>query len=192
MKTRNCATILAAVFVFCGVADARPPDYAITFNLHETIGDPTSDIEFTVTMGLMKEEQNGDDIGWQVQIVTIRELDDNGNVIDTWFKTQPNVDTSDELWWIEHADPDNPVNSEFLIPPLIYGTAGHVNTTEPSLEFEFEGDLYVAPPGGPPFDDTASLTTLLQEPGNPPPPPKKNETDEPVESDPEPESPFPI
>ena len=189
MRLRNCATVLAVLFVFCGVADARPPDFTLQFNFHKTVGDPTSDIDFQLTMGLMKEEQDGDDIGWHVQVVTIRQVDENGNVVATWFKTNPFVDTTDELWWIEHDDPKNPVNREFLIPPLIYGTAGHVNPSEAALEFEFEGDLYVAPPGGAPFPETASLTTLLKEEGNPTP--KKDEEKEPVEMPTDPEEPFP-
>lgn len=179
MRSRNGATVLAVLFVFCGVADARPPDFTLQFNFHETTGLPGSDIDFQLTMGLMKQEQDGGDIGWHVQVVTIRELNESGDVVATWFKTNPFVDTADELWWIEHDDPENPVNREFLILPLIYGTAGHVNPTEAALEFEFEGDVYVAPSGGAPFPDTASLTTLLKEEGNPTP--KKDETDEPVE-----------
>ena len=191
MKSRQCATVLSVLFASCGLADARPPDFTFQLNLHKTVGDPTSDIDFKVTMGLMKEEQDGDDIGWHVQVVTIRQVDENGNVVATWFKTNPFIDTTDELWWIEHDDPTSPVNSEFLIPPLIYGTAGHVNPTEAALEFDIEGAVYVAPPGGPPYDNTASLTTLLQEEGDPAPPPKKKEREEPVDTPPEPESPFP-
>ena len=191
MKTRNGATVLTVLLAFCGVVDARPPDYTAQFNLRQTAGDPTSPIDFTVTMGLMIEAQDGDSIGWDVVVVTIRELDVSGNVIHTWFKTNPFVDTADGLWWIEHADPASPVNSEFLVLPWIAGTSPSVNATEASLEFDFEGDVYVAPPEGAPFEDTSSLTTLLQEEGDPPPPPKKDEREEPVEIPPMPESPFP-
>ena len=188
MKTKNSASVLTVLLAFCGVVDARSPDRTIQFELHETIGQPFSDKDFLITMGLMKEQQDGDSIGWDVVVVTVRELD-NGNVVETWFTTNPTINTADNLWWIEHADPDNPANSEFLIPPLIEGTAGHVNPTEAALEFKFEGALYVAPPGGPPYDDTASLTTLLKEEGDPTP--KKEEEDEPVEMPNEPSDPFP-
>ena len=190
MQTKNGASVLTVLLALCGVVDARPPDFTIQFNYHEATGVPGSDIEFQVTMGLMKEVQDGDSIGWKIQVVTIRELD-NGNVVETWFTTSPTVNTADNRWWIEHDDPNNPVNSEFLIPPLIYGTAGHVNPTEAALEFDIEGAVYVAPPEGAPFENTASLTTLLQEEGDPAPPPKKKEREEPVDTPPEPESPFP-
>ena len=191
MKTKNGASVLTLLLVFCGAADARPPDYTLTFNLHETPGDPASPIDFTITMGLMKDTVNGNDIGWLVNVVTIRKVDGQGNVLTTWSKNQPFVDTEDGLWWIEHADPNAPVNSEFLVPPLISGTAPSPNPNVVSLEFEFEGAMYVAPPEGAPYDDTSSLTALLRDEGTPPPPPKKDIEDEPVEMPDEPLDPYP-
>ena len=86
-------------------------------------------------------------------VVTIRELDANANVVHTWFKTDPFVDTADGLWWIDHADPVSPVISEFLIPPRIADTAPSVNPfTEAALEFDIEGAVYVEPPEGAPFE----------------------------------------
>ena len=189
MKTKNGASVLTLLLAFCGAADARPTDFTLGFNLHETIGDPTSPIDFTITMGLMKDTVDGNDIGWLVNAVTIRKMDGQGNVLTTWSKNQPYVDTFDGLWWIEHADPNAPVNSEFLVPPLISGTAPSTNPNVVSLEFEFEGAIYVAPPEGAPYDDTSSLTTLLQEEGNPTP--EKEEEDEPVETPELPEEPYP-
>ena len=191
MKTRNGASVLTVLLAFCGAVDARPLDHAAQFNLRQTAGDPTSPIDFMVTMGLMIAAQEGDSIGWNVVSVTIRELDASGDILHTWFKTAPFVDTPDGLWWIEHADPDDPVNSEFLVLPWIAGTAPSMNPTEASLEFDFEGAIYMAPPEGAPFPDTASLTTLLQEEGDPQPAPKKKEREEPVEMPIEPADPFP-
>ena len=173
MKTKTGALVLTVLLVFCGAVDARPPDFTLTLNVRETEGDLESDIDFTVTMGLMKDTVDGNDIGWDVIVVTIREMDDEGNVVTTWTKNNPDVATPDGLWWIEHANPAAPVNSEFLVPPLISGTAPSPNPNVVSLEFEFEGNIYVEPPEGAPFDDTSSLTTLLRDEGTPPPPPKK-------------------
>ena len=192
MKTRNGATVLTVLLAFCGAVDARPLDHAAQFNLRQTAGDPTSPIDFMVTMGLMIAAQEGDSIGWNVVSVTIRELDVSGDILHTWFKTAPFVDTADGLWWIEHADPVSPANSEFLVPPRIAGTAPSMNPTEAALEFDFEGAVYVEPQEGAPFEDTASLTTLLQEEGDPPPTPKKDERDEPVEAPNDPSEPYPV
>ncbi len=189
MKTRNGATVLTVLLAFCGAVDARPLDRVIGFNLHKTIGDLTSPIDITVTMGLMIEAQYGESIGWEVMVVTIREFNEDGDLLNTWSKFKPIVDTTDGLWWIQHANPASPVNSEFLVPPRLVDTAGHVNPTEPALEFDIEGAIYVAPPEGAPFEDTASLTTFLQQQGDPEP--KKEEREKPVEVPPWPESPFP-
>ena len=64
-----------------------------------------------------------------------------------------------------------------------------MNPTEESLDFSFEGAVYVAPPGGPPFADTASLTTLLQEENDPNK--KKDDEEEEVEAPTDPADPFP-
>ena len=191
MKTKNGASVLTLLLAFCGAADARPPDFTLTVNVRETEGDHESPIEFTVTMGLMKDTVDGNDIGWKVIVVTIREMDDEGNVLNTWTKNSPDVNTADGLWWIEHADPDAPVNSEFLVTPLISGTAPSPNPSVVSLVFEFEGAIYVAPPEGAPYDDTSSLTMLLRDEGTPPPPPKKDVEDEPAEVPNQPAEPFP-
>jgi len=191
MKTKTGVSALTVLLALCGAVDARPPDHAITFKLHETVGDTTSTIDFTVTMGLMKDTVDGNDIGWDVIVVTFREMDDEGNVVTTWTKNNPDVDTTDGLWWIEHANPASPVNSEFLVPPLISGTAPSPNPNVISLEFEFEGDIYVEPPEGAPFEDTSSLTTLLRDEGTPPPPPKKDVENEPVEMPNQPSDPYP-
>lgn len=193
MKSRNCTSVLAVLFAFCGAVDAKPPDHTLRLNLRVTEGDPTSAIDFTLTMALMIEEQDGDDIGWDVISLTIRERDANGTVLNTWYKTSPFVDTPDQLWWIEHANSMAPVNAEFLIPPRILGTATSMNPTEPSLEFDFEGAVYMVPPEGAPFENTVSLTALLQEEDNPVP--EKEVEDETVEVPkiPEmPEEPYPV
>ena len=189
MKTKTGVSALTVLLAFCGAVDARPLDYTIGFNMHKTVGDPTSPIDFTVTMGLMIEAQDGNSIGWDVFAVTIREYSENGDLLNTWSKFDPFVDTTDGLWWIEHANPAAPVNSEFLIPPRIVDTAENMNPTEAALEFDIEGNIYVAPPEGAPFEDTSSLTTLLQEEGNTEP--EEEEREKPVEVPPWPESPFP-
>ena len=78
-----------------------------------------------------------------------------------------------------------------LVPPLISGTAPSPNPNVVSLEVEFEGAIYVAPPEGAPYDDTSSLTALLRDEGTPPPPPKKDIEDEPVEMPEQPSEPYP-
>ena len=86
MKTKTGVSALTVLLAFCSAADARPLDRVIGFNLHKTIGDPTSPIDFTITMGLMIEAQYGDSIGWEVMVVTIREFNEDGDLLNTWSK----------------------------------------------------------------------------------------------------------
>lgn len=192
MKTRNGASVLTVLLAFCGAVDARPPDYTVQFNLRETAGDPTSDIAFSITLGLMNESQDGDSIGWDVIVVTIRDLDENGAIVDRWSMAHPFVDTADGLWWIEHADPGNPSNSEFALVPRIQDTAPSPDPGVSDLDFDFQGNSYSAPPGGLPFSVTASLDCFLRLAETPQPAAKEDEADEPVEVPEMPEEPYPV
>lgn len=195
MKRKNVLLLLLGTLtvsaLYPDVSHALTPDFTMQFNLRETPGDPMSDITHTITLGLMKDTVNGDDIGWEVAILTIRELDENGDVVDRWSMADPFVDTTDNLWWITHADPDNPVNSEFALPPRIHDTAPSPDAGVSDLDFDFQGNVYEEPPGGPPFDDTGSLDSFLRLAESPPPPPKKDVTKEPVEIPFEPEDAYP-
>ncbi len=195
MKRSNVSLVsLSTLMVFTlypDVAQALIPDFTVTYNLRETPGDPFSDITFTITLGLMKDTVDGDDIGWEVAVITIRELDENGDVLDRWSMADPFVDTNDNLWWITHADPDNPVNSEFVLPPWIHDCASSPDTGVSDLDFDFQGNTYNEPPGGPPYDTTGSLDAFLRLAETPPPQPKKDDDDADVEVPDFPESPYP-
>lgn len=172
-------------------ARAQTLDFTVEYDLRETPGDPNSDITHRVILGLIDDSRDGDNVGWEVAVLTIRELDENGDVRDSWTKDYPTVDTADGLWWIEHADPDEPVMDEFVVLPRIYDTAKALDPGDSDLDFDFEGHVYEEPPGGPPFGTTASLDSFLRLAETPAPPPKKDENDEPVEIPPFPESPYP-
>ena len=81
------------------------------------LGDPLSNITHRLIVGLFEDIRVGDSIGWEVAVFTIYELDGNGDVAYRWSKGYPAVDTADGLWWIEHADSDNPALGEFVLPP---------------------------------------------------------------------------
>ena len=84
-------------------------------------------------MHVTAQQQVGNSIGWAVDSVTVREFDANEQVIGTWIDSIPNVASADGLWWATHADPANPVLSEFAVSPRIDGTAGA------DMDYEFEG-----------------------------------------------------
>lgn len=110
-----------------------PNGRTLTYDVRETPGDVESPLIYEYEMHLTAQQQNGNSIGWDVDSVTIRELDANGQVINTWVDSTPNVDSADGLWWAVHADPANPVLGEFAESPSINGTAGA------DMDYEFEG-----------------------------------------------------
>ena len=83
------------------------------------------------------------------------------------------------LWWIKHADPEDPVLSEFLLPPLLEGVAKAEDPGNDDLEYMVEGVTYDPPPGGPPFEPTAALDYQYALVGQKTPPEEGD--DEPVE-----------
>ncbi len=110
-----------------------PSGRTLTYDVRETPGDEASSLIYEYEMHLTAQQQNGNSIGWAVDSVTIRELDENETVINTWVDSAPNVDSTDGLWWVVHADPANPVVGEFSVSPAIDGTAGG------EMDYEFEG-----------------------------------------------------
>lgn len=195
MKLKNVVPISLSILTVCSLyqteVHALPPDVTVQLNLREPPGDPLSDVTHRVILGLFEDSRNGDSVGWDVAILTIRELDENGDVAYRWSTGGPTVDTSDGLWWIEHADPDNPELEEFVLLPRIHGTAGALDQGVSDLDFDFEGNVYTEPPGGPPFEITGSLDTFLRLAETPPPEPIKDVEDEELEIPCQPESPYP-
>lgn len=108
---------------------------------------------------LTESNSSGDDIGRSVDKVKFIEVNAEPTADREWIDTSVSFDTSDRLWWITHADPDNPALAEFDMPPLIDGLAAAQETSEPDLEYELEGVTYFPPPSplGPHFAITAAL-----------------------------------
>ena len=114
-----------------GASASLPNGRTLTYEVRD--GDSESPLLYEYEMHLTAEEQDGDSIGWAVDSVTIRKFDTTEQWISTWTDSAPNVDSADGLWWADHADPANPVLEEFVVSPLIDGTAGT------DLDYEFEG-----------------------------------------------------
>ena len=135
-KNNVVAALMAGLLFLTNSAPASaalPADRVMTCEIRETPGDSTSQLNITFVMVLTAKEQDGDSIGWEVASVTINEFDANVDVISTWIDNSPSVSSSDGLWWITHADPDNPVDDEFTYSPPIAGTAGS------DMDYIFEG-----------------------------------------------------
>lgn len=160
MRSTSIFLSLLTVGVFPVMATALPEKYIMEYRMRETPTDPQSDLTFVVRLKLLASDQKGNDVGWEVTNFIIDQYDENGDVSDSWQDFVPFVDTADGLWWITHADANDPQPSEFAIPPIVSGTAPAAPGTTEDLDYSFNGDTYTAPPppGQPPYPDTVALT----------------------------------
>ncbi len=137
-----------------GAVRGVTPDQIVSFIFHETPTDPNSDVIFTVELSLSAAETEGNSVGWEItQARLVEPLEGEGETV--WVDAEPNVNTADGLWWIEHSDPESPQASEFVEPPLIDGQAEDPDGVD--LNYTFEGFPYSPPPEGPPYTTTASI-----------------------------------
>jgi len=133
-----------------------PDDRWVALRVHETPNDPESALVFVVWLELTAMDSDGDDVGWD--IITAKFIQP-GTPDTTWTDNSPYVDTADGLWWIEHADHEAPLDSEFVLPPWLAGTATADDPLDDDLDYDFAGVTYTAPspPGEPPYANTGAL-----------------------------------
>ena len=89
-------------------------DHIVTYRLRETPSDESSDVLIDHRLHITEQSRSGDDITWSIDKLTFRQTGG-----DKWTNDSPGL--SD--WVVTHADPDNPVASEFTSPPNMSGTA---------------------------------------------------------------------
>jgi hypothetical protein len=95
----------------------------VCYLIREIPDDATSSIEFAFALSLREQNRTGSDIGWSIVAADIRQAIDPHQCDRTWHTTSIDLTTPDGLWWVTHADADQPAISEFDMPPLIAGTA---------------------------------------------------------------------
>jgi len=147
---------LILVGLLVGPALGLPADRVVHYAIRVDPTNPNSRVQYVLSATLSARERYGDWIGWEVENFTITEKAVLGK--DTvWGVDFPFVDTSDGLWWVRHADPANPVRSEFVEPAGVIDTAVPNDPAIPNLYFRVVGVPYAPPAGGAPFGVTAAL-----------------------------------
>lgn len=84
---------------------------------------PAEGEAWRLSLGLRAADSGSQGIGWEVERVSLRRPGQSTVCDDFWVDSSPIVDTTDGLWWIDHADPQQPELAEFLEPPHISGLA---------------------------------------------------------------------
>ena len=118
-----------------------PSDKIVTYKARETPSNESSDVLMEHKLFIAAQSQNGNDNTWK-----INKLKFHAPGGDNWTKANPGL--SD--WVVTHADPDNPVASDFTSPPNMNGTADNEEVSETDLDYTFtlgtcsgsEGSMY--------------------------------------------------
>ncbi len=133
-----------------------PVSVDVEYWVHETPTDPESDVTFKIKLSLTEGAVDGDSIGWEIDSIEFR---DPGNPDTVWVDSSPSVPSADGLWWIDHADADEPQTEEFAEPPHLDGTGDAQDPNDDDLDYDFEGFTYTPPPppAEPPYTVTASF-----------------------------------
>ncbi|UCE59884.1 MAG: hypothetical protein JSU63_20870 [Phycisphaerales bacterium] len=160
MRSTRYLYIAAAILLAVASSSSAtlPDDVSVEYKIHKTPTDPDSDVLFVVTLYLSADDELTEEIGWAVTQIDVKQIGYDGAKDHTWTEYNPDVDTPDGLWWVEHADKANPVLAEFLVPPLIEGTGSAADKGRYALTYSWEGDVYTEPPGGGPYEPTAAAT----------------------------------
>ena len=151
------AMVVAVGAALSSAALAQTPNTVrVTHNIHETPALSGSPVQWTIELLLSSEAVDGDDVGWEVMEITITESETGR----TWTESSPSMTTADGLWWISHADADNPTTDEFVIPPYIVGTAYAGATGYDDLDYDIRGEAYTppSPPNQAPYAVTSALS----------------------------------
>lgn len=162
MQARRRGLYVLVVFAFLGgVAYGLPADRVVTIGIRSNPDNPTSPVHYEAALSLSAVAQDGNWIGWEVVNLTFREKATLGT--DTvWSIDYPLVDTQDELWWVEHADPNQPVRTDFKELAPITGVALPVTPGMKNLDFSIEGVPYTPPPEGAPYASTSAISFRLR------------------------------
>jgi hypothetical protein len=164
MFHNRIAQLIGTVVVLAGVGHTDLPAQAlgstellVRYNIRETPGDPSSPVIWTIDLALQEKQVDGNYVGWLIDSVTISQPNATGQTESAWTEATPTVNSPDGLWWVEHADPQEPQRAEFAQPPLLEGTAIAQDPQDADLDYYLEGVPYDPPPEGPPFEVTAAL-----------------------------------
>ncbi len=179
LSTRSLLVLTTCLFTFSAELRATPADRTVAYRIYADPANPQGGLLFTVALRLSASTTSGSAVAWEVEEADIVQYASGGNPSRKWSEPSPTVSTADGLWWVTHADPENPLLSEFTMPPSISGVAGAEDPQEPDLEYSIVGRVYVPPPTGAHFLITAALDYVFTEVGSAEP--EEEDDDEPAE-----------
>jgi len=79
-------------------------------------------------------------VGWQVTQIDIIRLN-GANPDSVWEDHNPEFNSTENLWWVEHTFPNSPVLDEFSELPYTTRTAEVVSNATDDLSYELETEV---------------------------------------------------
>lgn len=180
MKPVVPLSIVASLMAAVGSPAARalPADRTILYQIHETPTNPESPVVFKIELEIsaVMADPEEDTIGWEVTEAVFTIVDTGGDIV--WSIAEPDVDTPDGLWWVEHADVTKPVQSEFVLAPPLAGTADPDDPQDDDLLYDFVGAEFQ---GTPPYQTTGAMYYTFAMAADPEEPVEDGDPREPVD-----------
>ncbi len=150
---RTIPMTIAVAAMLAVPAFGLPPDQVITYDIHDDPTDPESRVVFSVRLQLEAADSNATQVGWDITVIKFKQINPGPDTM--WSKRDP----LSGLWWVDHADTENPVLEEFTEPPHLEGTADPLDPSDPDLDYDLQG--VAAPPPVPPEEPPYFVTTIL-------------------------------
>ena len=144
-KYRGALGAIALVLMASVAVADVPAAFNLTYQIHDDPNDPNSPIAYTIALDLASSSYTATEIGWDITHVQFIEHDPNGDMV--WEEDDPNVPTVDGLWWVEHADINDPQPNEFVGLPALTGLASTQDPNQTGLDYDLEGAGSASPSG---------------------------------------------
>lgn len=145
MFQRTLPTIaIVSIAISASAYAALPvkPDQVIVYKIREEPQDANSAVVFEVSLELTNMDQDGNAIGWQIELAKFVQIVAGGANIE-WTQEKP---LGSSLWWVEHAVPSEPQLEEFDEVLRLQGTAESVDPQNHELNYDLEGIPYTSSP----------------------------------------------
>jgi hypothetical protein len=138
MRLLAAASLLPGAAVSLGGPSRATMNKVITYRVYDDPSDQQNrEAIWEIRLYVTESESDQDSIGWAIGKIEVVDLSVDPDKVYT--DQSPTVDTADGLWWVTHADLEDPQVAEFDDAPPLSGTADAPDPQEPDLEYELAG-----------------------------------------------------
>jgi hypothetical protein len=133
-RTARLLSFCAALAITASAAaESLPADRVVTYSIHARPGDATTELLWTIDLSLTAVIRIGNSVAWRITRVEITDVAGDRY----WIDTPPLGILPD--WWIIHADPLSPSDSEFAVTPHLDRAAVSQTAGVGNLRYDIRG-----------------------------------------------------